>query len=91
MVMIPAVLRKLCPCAPLPMCLIPHVPHHPCPHLDLCIIMTMCPIAHVPLITYVPHHPEPYLDLTLLSNVHAVDTCHMYTLTLTLTPSPVIG
>ena len=30
------------------MCPIAHVPHHPCPHLDL-YIMAICPIAHVPI------------------------------------------
>ena len=29
------------------MCPIAHVPHHPCPHLDL-YIMAICHIAHVP-------------------------------------------
>ena len=41
------------------MCPIAHMPHHPCPHLDLCIIMAMCPITPIP-ITHVPHHPAPY-------------------------------
>ena len=46
-------------CAPLPM-----YPITPVFHLDLCIIMAMCPITHVPItpipITHVPHHPVPY-------------------------------
>ena len=49
------------------MCLIIHVPHCPCSHPNLCTILHMCPITHVPpsrsmhYITHVPH-----LDLCII-------------------------
>ena len=55
MVKIPAVLRKLCPCALLPMCPIAHVPHPPRSPISIssinqhslypCVLLPICPIA----------------------------------------------
>ena len=52
-VKIHAVLRKLCPCALLPMCPIAHVPHPPRSPISICsinqyTIYPCAPIAHVP-------------------------------------------
>ena len=62
------------------MCPIAYVSHHPCPHLDLCIIVSMCPISHVPIahvhyqpcaplhicpISYVPMCPISHVPITL--------------------------
>ena len=59
------------------MCPIAHVPNHPCPHLNLCIILAMCPITPIPItlplmlmcpIAHVPYCsciPLPYPDVDL--------------------------
>ena len=56
------------------MCPIAHVPHHPCPHLDLWIIMAMCPITPIPitlpLILMYPIAHVPYCPCTPLLYPH---------------------
>ena len=70
LVKIPAVLRKLCPCAPWPMCLFT-----PVPHLDLCIIMPICPITNVPhhTCTPLPMCPSPMGHIGII--VHGSRWC----------------
>ena len=60
-----------CPCTPLAMCPITSVGH-----LDLCIIMPICPIIHVPhcpclsfrsthYYAHMPHHPFPMCPIAM--------------------------
>ena len=57
------------PCTSSPMCLTAHMLHHPCPYLDLYIIVLICPISHVPHCPCI-HHPSASSHLSPSRSMH---------------------